>query len=319
MALGRAKHGGILRLLRALALLVLCAYANIAQSATLFGVINESSPDDRAPAEHLLQQIAAQNDQWHVDTPSSLPATDEQNTVYLAFGPQALESLIRKQLKGPILALYCDSSTYNQLLSQAKNPKRITAVYGNPDPARQLALIKVLLGPGARVTVWSAPTDVVFSREQLKIASVLDLSTTIVSLKSGSTLRNSLSTLENSNVLYLDKRIAVENKIPIDQLLIQAYDLYQIGIVGYSPAVVKAGALATTYSTDDDIAKTASVLFATIKTGVIPPARFPADFHVIVNQYVARSINLLPPDDADIKNQIDIFSRKYRGEGGQSN
>lgn len=319
MTLKRTKRIGGLSLLRVLALIALCACANIAQSANLFGVINESSPDDRAPAEHLLQQIVAQNDQWHVDTSSALPAIDEQNTIYLAFGPQALESLIRKQVNSPILALYCDFTTYNQLVSQAKNPKRITAVYGNPDPSRQLALIKVLLGPGARVTVWSTPTDAALSREQEKIASALNLSTHIVPLKSGSTLRNSLSTLENSNVLYLDKRIAVENKIPIDQLLIQTYDLYQIGVVGYSPAVVKAGALATTYSTDDDIAKTASRLFANIKMGFIPPAQFPADFHVIVNPYVARSINLVPPDEADIKNQIDIFTRKYRGEGGRSN
>ena len=306
-------------LLRIVALVVLWACATMAQSATLIGVISETSPDDRKPAEHLLQQLAAQNDTWLATTAASLPAAENPNTIFVAFGPQALGAVLKRHVRGPILALYCDYSTYDELLSRANHPKNVTAIYSNPDPLRQLVLIKVLFGPSARVTIWSTAADTALSRTQQHIASALDLSVKIISLDRGSSLRTALSTLENSNVLYFDRRIAVENKIPIDQLLIQTYDLYQTGIVGYSPAVVKAGALATTYASDDDIESAASLVLTRIKMGAIPPAHYPAGFHISVNRYLARSMNLAPPDDTQIRNQIDIRTRQYRGEGGQSN
>ncbi|HUP82311.1 MAG TPA: hypothetical protein VM260_27405, partial [Pirellula sp.] len=68
-------------------------------------------------------------------------------------------------------------------------------------------------------------------------------------------------------------------------------------LIGFSDSMVKAGALATTYSsTEDIVAQLNEMLVEFDASGRLPDAQFPKYFSVIVNDSVARSLNI-PVDE----------------------
>jgi ABC-type uncharacterized transport system substrate-binding protein len=62
--------------------------------------------------------------------------------------------------------------------------------------------------------------------------------------------------------------------------------------------MVKAGALATTYSEVEDInAQVAEIVASYVSGGELPAPEFPRYFHTIVNEGVARSLDVEVPDN----------------------
>ena len=88
----------------------------------------------------------------------------------------------------------------------------------------------------------------------------------------------------------------IYNPETIRSILITTYRRDQL-VIGYAPAVVKAGATATTYATVDDIAAQTDVLLnAFAASGSLPAAQFSTYFQVAINDSVARSLNLVIDD-----------------------
>jgi ABC-type uncharacterized transport system substrate-binding protein len=69
-------------------------------------------------------------------------------------------------------------------------------------------------------------------------------------------------------------------------------------VIGFSGDMVKAGALATTYSEIEDIdAQVAEIASAYVAGGELAPPQFPRYFRTIVNEGVARSLDLTVGDE----------------------
>ena len=79
-------------------------------------------------------------------------------------------------------------------------------------------------------------------------------------------------------------------------MLFRSYRREQ-AVVGFSPAIVKAGALATiTSDSNDTAAQLEELLGDYIRYGRLPSEQFPKYFSVVVNDSVARSLNVLIDD-----------------------
>jgi ABC-type uncharacterized transport system substrate-binding protein len=71
------------------------------------------------------------------------------------------------------------------------------------------------------------------------------------------------------------------------------------GVIGFSSDMVRAGALATTYSEIEDInAQVAEIAAAYVSGGELAPPQFPHYFRTIVNEGVARSLDITVVDAA---------------------
>ena len=101
-----------------------------------------------------------------------------------------------------------------------------------------------------------------------------------------------LNRVAPADVLLAMPDSGVYNTDTIRNILLSTYRHKQ-GVIGFSADMVKAGALATTYSDIEDIdAQVAEMAHAFARTGELPPPQFPRYFRTIVNDGVARSLDL---------------------------
>ena len=76
-------------------------------------------------------------------------------------------------------------------------------------------------------------------------------------------------------------------------ILVSTYRRNQ-AVVGFSAAMVRAGALATTYSSVDEIAEQlAEILDAYLATGRLRNPQFPRYWRTTINESVARSLDIV--------------------------
>jgi ABC-type uncharacterized transport system substrate-binding protein len=101
-----------------------------------------------------------------------------------------------------------------------------------------------------------------------------------------------LNRTAQSQVLLALPDSAVYNTENIRDILLSTYRHKQ-AVVGFSSDMVKVGALASTYSEVEDInAQVAEIAAAYVATGELAPPQFPRYFRTIVNQGVARSLDV---------------------------
>lgn len=166
-----------------------------------------------------------------------------------------------------------------------------SAIYLDPPLRRQVALAKEILGSDRRLGV------LVRDPEQWSLlAQQSDSSVTPYFVNEYDSLNHALVDLLKSNHalvgVYDTKLYSSET---IKNILITAYRQNK-PLFGPSSAYIKAGALATTYSDLDDVARRlAEILKSGLKEGVWPEADFNPYFGVRFNEQVGRSLNLLLP------------------------
>jgi ABC-type uncharacterized transport system substrate-binding protein len=85
---------------------------------------------------------------------------------------------------------------------------------------------------------------------------------------------------------------AVFNAENIRNILLSTYRHKQ-AVVGFSSDMVRAGALASTYSDIEDInVQVAETAAQFVATGTLPSPQFPRYFRTVINEGVARSLDV---------------------------
>jgi ABC-type uncharacterized transport system substrate-binding protein len=112
-----------------------------------------------------------------------------------------------------------------------------------------------------------------------------------------------LSRIAQTEVLLALPDSGIYNTENIRNILLSTYRHKQ-AVIGFSADMVKAGALASTYSEVEDInAQVAEMAASFVATGVLPPPQFPRYFHTVVNEGVARSL------DVRVSGEVRHFAR----------
>lgn len=255
---------------------------------------------DNAPASQQMTEALAKRIRYA----KVVPATDSsiqkrKNALYIAVGPAALAVLTNQPSDGAVLALLISSQAYRSNVDgQAKNKGRdISAIYAEASPFNQLRLAaNILKHHGGLVTFLSSKTAYlkpVLQRAAQQAGVDLD----VILLSGDVQLTQELDhSAEARGVLALPDT-SIYTPENIRAALITTYRQNQF-VIGFSSSFVKAGALASTYSTIDDIASQAvDVSREYFANGRLPAPQYPKYFSVTVNDNVARSLNIIITDE----------------------
>jgi ABC-type uncharacterized transport system substrate-binding protein len=115
--------------------------------------------------------------------------------------------------------------------------------------------------------------------------------------------------LDDADALLAVADPAVFNSATVSNVLMSSYRA-KLGVFAFSPAYVKAGAVAALYSTPAQIGtQAADVVRALLRGGSVASLQYPTDFSVSVNEHVARSLGV-SMDEAILLDRLKRMERK---------
>lgn len=259
--------------------------------------IRIATADEAESTKRIIEGLQKRYPSSQVIVDYSSPLPKRKNTIYVAVGPAALRSLLSKDIDSPILSLFTSSQAYRSILeSFPKRSGAITAIYAEPSPLDQMHMISALYK--RRVSVAALISDkttyLVPTLRSAAAAAGIDLE--LERVDSDENLNRALNRVSSATVILAVPDTTVYNVENIRNILVTSYRHNQ-PVVGFSTALVKAGALATTYSSIEDIlAQGSELLSEYVSSSRLPEPQFPKYFSVSVNDSVARSLNLVIDD-----------------------
>jgi hypothetical protein len=215
--------------------------------------------------------------------------------LYVAIGPAALREVASKRCDCVVISAFTSSQVYRAIMAKAAqggaHPVASTAVYAEPAPGDQLRLAALLYRrPVRAAAILGAGSSFMRPALEADKVTVLDAG--------GEDINRLLNQIAQTDVLLALPDSSVYSTESIRNILLSTYRHKQ-GVIGFSSDMVKAGALATTYSEIEDIdAQVAEIASAYVSGGELAPPQFPRYFRTIVNEGVARSLDLTVSDEA---------------------
>ncbi len=177
--------------------------------------------------------------------------------------------------------------------SQSNNKREFLNLYIDQPVSRYFQLTKIILPRADRVGLIAHRSNIFLENELHKTASNFNLNLEIVFIdddKIGKALSNIIRDID-ALIALPDSRIHNSKTIP--NILTTAYR-NKIPVIGFSSAYTKAGAVASVYTSLDDIAKeTAEAALELINFNKLPAQRQSSKyFSIAVNHEVASSLGL---------------------------
>jgi len=219
-----------------------------------------------------------------------------RRTLYVAIGPSALRDVAARRCDCVVVSAFTSSQVYRAIAGKLApaQAQAITAVYAEPAPADQLRLAALLYRRPVRVAALLG-ADTAFLKPALALDKVAVLET---GQGDDSDINQLLNRIAQTDVLLALPDAAIYNAENFRNILLSTYRHKQ-GVIGFSADMVKAGALGTTYSEVEDInTQVAEIAAAYVAGGQLPPPQFPHYFRTIVNEGVARSLDVTVDDAA---------------------
>lgn len=289
--------------MRRLALLVfimLLACVPAAWAGSIALVLSE----DEGPYVEFATALreALDGSDWTI-TRAGRPASAAPDLI-VTVGSEALRKVLAGSPTVPVIATLLPRQSYERLVAEGGRPRsRLTAITLDQPPARQASFLRHLLPGHKRVGLLLSDETQALAPPFRQAFATAGLSFDSETSDGGNNLLSALnSLLPRVNVLLAVPDSTIYRRDNVKAILVTAYR-HQRPLVAYSPAFVKAGALAALYSTPAQIARqTADLLL----TGHPPPAGTlaPALFAVSINQNVAQALGLAVPDEVTIRQAI---------------
>jgi hypothetical protein len=287
--------------LRQLLALCLLAFAALARAESVTVVAPVDSALTREFVATLAQSMPEHAVIVHLLDDDS-PTADTGSVVTM--GPASLEWWLAQDRKLPTVATYIGIERLQRSFTEPL-PDHVQLLLGNPAPARQIALARLIL-PRARhlgvlysdssqtqLDAWKAGTaEAGLALRPVRIANARALGRGVAEL------------LDRSDVLMALDDAQIYNADNLKTLLLTSYGRGKV-LIGPGSAFIQAGSLSTTYSSAADMAASvAEVLEGTWAGGRVS---YPSHFSVSSNQHVARSLGLPPLDDEALAQAIRLL------------
>jgi hypothetical protein len=268
--------------LLALALLAVApAHAEQVHGFRFHIVTGDDSAQTRRIADDLYKRLVPLSAMFRTEL------AQRRRMVYIAIGPVALRDVAGRKDDSVVISAFTSSQVWRAIAAGA-TPARaaaMTAVYAEPAPADQLRLAALLYRRNVTVAA-------ILGADTGYLKPVLHGIATVEELAPGDDINRVLNRIAPKEVLLAMPDSAVYNAENIRNILLSTYRHKQ-GVIGFSADMVKAGALASTYSGIEDInAQVAELAEAFVTSGELPPPQFPRYFSTIVNEGVARSLDI---------------------------
>ena len=206
--------------------------------------------------------------------------------VLVAIGPAALRDAAMRPCDCVVIAAFTSSQVWRDVMAQVPPARAasMTAIYAEPAPVDQLHLIALLYGRPARVAAIVA--------DPRFFAPILGNATDLYAFSEGDDINRLLNRIAQTDVLLALPDNSVFNAENIRNILLSTYRHKQ-AVIGFSSDMVRAGALASTYSDIDDInEQVAETAARFVASGELDAPQFPRYFRTVVNEGVARSLDV---------------------------
>ena len=221
----------------------------------------------------------------------------KRRMVYVTIGPVALRNAAARKCDCVLIAAYTSSQVWRAVTDELPPLRKLsmTAIYAEPAPADQLRLVSLLYKRPVRVAA-------IVSHETGFLKPVLDAANASVveieDYSAGADINYALNRVGQAQVLLAMPDRTVYSAENFRNILLSTYRHNQ-AVIGFSADMVRAGALATTYSNIEHInAHIADLANDFVVTGELGPPQFPRYFRTIVNEGVARSLQVTVSDEA---------------------
>ena len=213
--------------------------------------------------------------------------------VYVAIGPVALRDALARKADCVIISAYTSSQVWHAVMAAAPPARAAlaTAVYAEPAPADQLRLAALLYKRPVRIAA-------IIGSDTAFLKPVLRGAVDVEEFAPGDDINRVLNRIGQAEALLAMPDSGVYTTENIRNILLSTYRHKQ-AVIGFSADMVKAGALASTYSEIEDInVQVAEMAAAFVASGELERPQFPRYFNTIVNDGVARSLDIEVDDAA---------------------
>ena len=246
-------------------------------------------------------------------------ATIEENTdaagkaLIVALGTRALKSVLPARNPAIVTALV-PRDAFEVVLQAARetgDDKAVTAVYLDQPYTRQLDLVRAVLPGRTRIGILSSPETGKDLKSVQAAAKARKLTVINESVTAAREIYPALTkVLASADVIVAMPDPMIFNNGTIHNILLAAYR-EERPLFGFSPAYVRAGALAAVYSTPQQIAhQIADSVRRALDGKPLPPPEYLRSFTVGVNKTVARSLGLTIEDGAAIEAKLRALERE---------
>jgi hypothetical protein len=243
--------------------------------------------------------------------PTAAAKITANDTALIVLGSEALETVLQGTGRIPTIAVFVSPDNYRSLISQhGGNLRTSTAAFSEPDPLRQMALVKELYGGNARTLIVTANDDEAAQKQWSMFARSIDLPLGILLVKSQTTEKHVVAQSTAYSSVIIEKDAAARSRIDLSRLLVDTYDINQQGVIGFSSAIIDSGGLATTYATENELAGDLNAILSKwLNTKTLVSPHYTREFRVRVNPFLLRSLNLKAVDEREliehIQNSVD--------------
>lgn len=250
-------------------------------------IVADDSATTRLAIEALKQRIPTLTVVQRERPPLRRPST-----VALAIGPAALRAALDDNGEGPVMSLFSSQSTFNRLAGAIPSgARRVSAIFAEAAPEAQLQLIRALFERKVAVGVLLSETTAHLEARLERAARRHDLELKVHRVAPGANVVRELNVLVASDVLLAlpDPNLYNGNTLP--SLLDSTYRRGK-PLIGFSASFVEAGALAAAIATAEDVAAQVQDALADPDPSRLPEPAYPLYWRVVVNEQVARSLNI---------------------------
>jgi len=263
--------------------------------------------DDTGATKKIVEDLLKKFPSAQTTSDSINRHSKTKKTVFIAIGPSAFRSVLSQARDGVIVSAFTSSQAYHAILeSMPEQPRTVsvTAIYAEPSPLLQFRLASMLFKRPVKVAAILSNKTTYLEPVLQHMASQSRTDLSIEYYGTTEALNRVLTRVADVPVILATPDSTLFNAENIHTILVTTYRRNQV-VIGFSAALVKAGALASTYSEIEDINAQVDELIADYEvSGKLAEPQFPKYFSTIVNENVARSLNMVVDDS--IKN----FSRK---------
>ncbi len=218
----------------------------------------------------------------------------------ITMGQDALDWRLRQRAQSRTLATYITSEYWHPRSQTA--PPWLSALYADPEPARQLQVSRLLAPRLDRAGILLS-RDSRWQRARWQAAADQQgITLTIAEVDGPDDLsRQLLGLLGRSDILLGTDDSSIYNADNLKTILLTSYSRNKV-LIGPSAPFIDAGSLSTTYSSPQDMARSVAYL---LEQGLPPQTTsYPRYFSVLSNAQVARSLGIPLPDDATLARRL---------------
>ncbi|MCG6966484.1 MAG: hypothetical protein LJE59_08230 [Chromatiaceae bacterium] len=222
----------------------------------------------------------------------------------ITIGARAAWRLSQQATAAPVLNIFLPRAAYLQLENAASPPR--AAIFLDQPIARQFALAHLLLPTAKTAGILRADTQAATSETISETARPFGFSLNIVTIEDGDDPADAIrQVIGPSDVIIATFDRTAYKPATTKWLLYLAVQQHR-PIIGFSYALLKAGALAAVFSTPEQIADHAAELVRDwLRTGTPPNGTFyPRYYHVGLNSPVAGQLGFTPPSETELTNKV---------------